>query len=194
MNKKISPAIFLIALFCLILPFVTVSCGGQEMAKLNGIEFVTGTNVEGEDISPNPVAIAILIAGIAGVRLGFWKNKNRLLGSSLAGVAGFILTIALKMGIEKEIRKNGMGINVTFNSGFYMMTLSYLAAALYNAYEINKRKISSFAPPRKFADTGVNPSEASQSESAQDKKYCSQCGTANTKISDFCSECGTKFV
>ena len=46
MTKKFSPAIFGIVLICFILPFVTVSCQGQKLATLTGIQLITGTTIK----------------------------------------------------------------------------------------------------------------------------------------------------
>ena len=45
--KKISPATFGLVLICFFLPFAHISCQGQKVATITGIQLVTGTTIGG---------------------------------------------------------------------------------------------------------------------------------------------------
>ena len=70
--KNISPAIFGIIVICFFLPFINVSCSDQKLMSFTAFQMVTGTtiqqpsmfgeNTERQEVDPEPLAIAILIA------------------------------------------------------------------------------------------------------------------------------------
>lgn len=85
----------------LFLPFVRVSCGGDSVADLTGVQLVTGVEQvgrtdesEGEDIRPSFFAIAILAAAVAGLVMSFpqaaWAALLRMVFSG-AGFLGVLL-------------------------------------------------------------------------------------------------------
>jgi hypothetical protein len=48
--KKFSPAAFAVAVVCFILPWVNLSCEGQRVATFTGLQLVTGTAVQQQDM------------------------------------------------------------------------------------------------------------------------------------------------
>ena len=47
MLRKLPPAAYLLALICFLLPFVEVSCNGQKVVSLTGIQLLAGPQVGG---------------------------------------------------------------------------------------------------------------------------------------------------
>lgn len=49
--RRFSPALFGIIAICFLLPFVAITCSGQELFSLSGLDLVTGTEVGQDDLA-----------------------------------------------------------------------------------------------------------------------------------------------
>ncbi|MBL7209075.1 MAG: zinc-ribbon domain-containing protein [Dehalococcoidia bacterium] len=143
--KRFSPAIFAIALICFFLPFITVSCGGQKVATLTGVQLVTGTAIEqpdlfgegqqAETLDGEPLAILAFLSAVAGLGLSFIKGRKIVIAPAISGVAGSILLLLLKSKIDNEILSEGAGmIQVEYGIGFWLTILVFLSAAGLNGF------------------------------------------------------------
>ncbi|NHM27195.1 hypothetical protein G7K71_09395 [Desulfofundulus sp. TPOSR] len=183
MNKKrfISPALFALILICFSLPFVTVSCSGYEVTKITGFQMITGTEVEGEKINPNPLAIIAFVAGVGGLIIGFWSSRKANVVSAVMGAVGFICTLLVRLLITQKVSSEGEGmLSVEYGSGFYLPLILFLVAAGYNIADAMDNK-KSLAIPGQSPPKGPNV------------KFCSQCGSKAEAEQQFCSECGARF-
>jgi len=160
MLKRISPAIFGILLICFFLPWVSVSCQGQKVITLTGIQLVTGISIEesevfrdlkrfnhpyirtpspssAEKINGEPLAILTFLATIGGLILSLLKSKIGLLGSAIAGGIGIILLYALSSKLINETLKHGLGIlQLDYRFGFILTQVLFLLAVAVNIYSI----------------------------------------------------------
>jgi hypothetical protein len=75
-HKKVSSGLFGLAVIFFILPFITVSCGGQLVLTLNGVQLVTGTsaptgfpNDPDSRIDPEPLVQLTLLCALVGLVL-----------------------------------------------------------------------------------------------------------------------------
>jgi len=140
-NGKISSGLYGVILLTFLLPFLTVSCEGQNMGTITGMDMVTGTSVQGQAMDPNPLVIVILMLTLVGIGLGFWVNAKRPLLSSITGAAGLILTFVTKVVIDNELAKEGRGLfQAQYKAGFYLMLILFLIAAVYNGYLVSRRE------------------------------------------------------
>jgi len=203
MLKKLSPAIFGIALICFFLPWVNVSCQGQKVITLSGIQLVTGTTIEEPKMfselkgSSHPylkeprrsseeynkikgevLAILTFLAAIVGLSLNFLKGKIGTLGSAIAGGIGTILLLLLSAKLNNDIFQQGRGLlQLDYRIGFYLTLILFILAIGVNVYSIVQVKVVS-----SISATGK-----------RGYKYCTQCGSKNAADNLFCSECGSKF-
>ena len=154
MIKKFSPVVFVIVLICFFLPFVTVSCGGEKMATLSGVQLITGTSVEGsgssEDVfgtkketrkvDTEPLAIVALITTLAGLGLSFLKNRRSAIGPAIAGAATVIFLLLLKYKLDSDILTEGEGVlRMEYNFGFWLAFLFSIIAVALNLFLFMKR-------------------------------------------------------
>lgn len=174
--RKISPALFALIIICFLLPFVSISCGGQEIAKLSGIQMVTGTTIQGEEMPPNALAIITLAIAAIGLGVGFWKSYYSAIPSFLAGVVGFITTLMLKSGLDEEIISQGG--STEWGAGYYLTLILFLAAAGFNTYLMVRNK----SLPLPQGNTRSVP------------RFCTQCGARNDEGNDFCTQCGFRLA
>ncbi|QER41756.1 hypothetical protein F1847_02940 [Thermodesulfobacterium sp. TA1] len=160
MTKKISPALFGIVILCFFLPWFSVSCQGQKIITVTGIQLVTGTTIEEpkmplelgvnqknekRKIEGEPIAILILLAAIAGLGLNFLlKGKRRAVGSVAVGGAGISLLLILKLKLDKNIMKETGGmLQLNSEIGFFLTALLFIFAIGVNIYSlIQEREMS----------------------------------------------------
>jgi len=186
--RKLSPAIFVLALICFFLPFVTFSCQGQKIVSLSGIQMVAGTSVQqpqmfgppkSEKLNAEPLAVLALLCGALGLGLSFLKGRGGAIASAAAGGLAAILLLALKSKIQGDAVAKGGGIlQVNYEVGFYAVVVLFLAAVALNIYVLMQGK--SLPLPALGTSGG--------------SKFCTQCGSRNLSTDAFCKECGAKIV
>ncbi len=135
-----SPGILLLALICMALPFVSISCGTQDLGTYTGYELMGGQHINGEDVSGFFAATLLLIALLAGIGIVFWKDpKNTLASLGLVGF-GLLMLITLAFSISARVAEANQefGGTVTVESslriGWYLVFLLLLLAAASNVY------------------------------------------------------------
>lgn len=139
--KKFSPAIFGIVIICFFLPFINISCSGQKIATLSGIQLVSGTTMEGRKINPEPWAVVAFISSIAGLGLSFMKSRKSSILAAVSGAIGVISLLLLKAKIDNDMLKKGKGvIQVEYDLGFWLTFLLFLSAIGLNWFLFTKDK------------------------------------------------------
>lgn len=183
-KKNILRGIFLFVLICFFFPFVTVSCQNKEIETLNGINMVTGKKIDTgygtEKIKPQKFAILALIVAVAGLAITFVKFNKSSLVFAASGLLGFMLILLQRHDISGQIEENEY-VTVDYKIGFYLLLLSFLAAAIYSAYLFILESTS-------VPDTTSNTINASGAK----KKFCTKCGAENSGGNAFCIKCGEK--
>ncbi len=145
--RKLSPILFGFALFCFVLPFLSISTKGflgdsHKLGTLNGLELVIGPELRNQKQNPEPLAILALVATLAGLAFSLFKEKilsvekNFLIASTIAGAGGCLLLLLLKMQIDGEAsRVMGMA-GVSYEAGFWLAFLALLAAGGVNGFQL----------------------------------------------------------
>lgn len=184
-SSKISPALFGIIILCFVLPFVSVSCGGTEIFRLSGMDFLKGMSDQGQSMDPNPLAIIALIAAIIGICIGFSGKKAANMGSAALGLIGFVSGIALKVTFDSRVAEEGA--QTSWQIGYFLMLILFGVAAVYNIVSSRNRGKAAemnggfnYAPPL----SGSQPGNA----------FCTQCGSKLYPGQEFCTGCGTRLA
>jgi hypothetical protein len=141
---RISPAIFGFALFCFLLPFVTLSCPGGEFT-FSGTQLALGTTVKSPDmfgqqgeekkIPSEPLALLALLCVAAGIGAGLllpagssrWVNV-------LLGILAAVFLLLLRGKISGDALKEGQGMfQVSFGIGYWLALLASCLTVAFNA-------------------------------------------------------------
>jgi len=186
-TKGLSPAVYVLALICFFLPFVTFSCQGQKIVTLSGIQLVTGTTInqpqpfgppKSQKVDAEPLAVLAFLSGIAGLALSFLRGRKSAIAPATAGVVAAILLLALKSKLDGDALRQGGGvIQVDYAAGFWAVLILFLAAVAVNVFFLVQGK--GLPPP---------------TPKASGDKFCAQCGSRNLSTDVFCRECGAGLV
>jgi len=186
--KKLSPAIYVIALICFFLPFLTFSCQGQKVLSLSGLQLVTGTSIQqpqmfgppqSQKVDPEPLAILAFLCGVLGLAMSFLKGRASAIAPAATGGIAAILLLVMKSRIEGDVLNKGGGVvQVNYDVGFYIVVFLFLAAVGLNISVLMQGK--SLPLPALKAGGG--------------SRFCTQCGSRNPNTNAFCKECGAKFA
>jgi hypothetical protein len=132
--KKFSPAVFGIIIICFMLPWVNLSCQGQNAATFSGLQLVTGTTVQqqNQEVKSEPLAVAVLVLTILGLALSFLKDKKSPIIPGIIGVAAFILLLLLKSKIDTDASNHS--IQVQYAIGFWLVLILFIGAIALNGY------------------------------------------------------------
>jgi hypothetical protein len=148
--KKFSPALYALIIFCFLLPFFNLSCSGQKVMSLTGLQMVTGTHYEQQNmfgggrtkkIEAEPLAIFALLAAIIGLVIGFMKMKNINLFSVIISIVGALFLFLLKNKLDNDVIAQGQGmIKIEYEFGYWFSLLLFIAAAIIQGLIYNQEK------------------------------------------------------
>jgi len=142
--RRISPAIFGFALFCFVLPFITLSCPGGQFT-FTGVQIALGTTVkepgmfgqEGEEkkIHGEPLALMALICVAAGLCAGLLLRGGAAKWAGVGlGILATLFLLFLKGKINNDVMKEGEGMfQVTYGAGYWLALLASGVGATFNA-------------------------------------------------------------
>lgn len=187
-TRKLSPAVFVLALICFFLPFVTFSCQGEKIASFSGIQLATGTTIQqpqvfgppkSQKVDAEPLALLALLSVLAGVGLSLLRGKKGAVSSVVPGGLGVILLGALKSKVDGDaLRQGGGAIQVSYGAGLYLVIVFLLAAIGIGVYAL-------------LAGKGIRLPAL---QGSRNSRFCAQCGARNTSGDPFCKECGARFA
>ena len=215
---KVTPAVFIGTLLCFLLPFVTISCGGQKAATLSGTQMALGTTLEQpqmfgppqkQKIDPDPYVALAGVCVIVGLVLSFLGPRIAV-GSAIAAGVGAISLLGMKYHLDNEIVTQGRGMmQAAYEPGYWLTLFLMVASAAWSAYVFSQAvrilaPASAGPPPAPglmnsppLASPGspgaapgmVTPRPPGQP--ANPARFCSSCGQALTAPARFCPGCGS---
>jgi len=151
LNKlKITPALFVLSLLLFLLPWVNVSCSGQTVASISGIEMVTGTQVSAQSqygrsrsqkVETEPVAVILLLVTLAGL-VGFAEIKNIKIIEAILGGLGIILMIILQLKLNGDAGKAKFSLSWQF--AYWLNLLVYIGITVISIIKLPKKNDDTF--------------------------------------------------
>jgi hypothetical protein len=149
--KKLSPAVYVLIVFCFILPFVNLSCSGQTVMKLSGFQLITGADMdqsllnpqgmfnnqsmenqpESDRIEAQPMALFAFLAAILCLAVSFIKKKPVAFFTMIISVLGGIFLLILKVSMDSEVSSKGQGaIQLDYQFAYWFSLLLFIAGAV----------------------------------------------------------------
>jgi hypothetical protein len=145
MVRIITLGIFLLAIIFFLLPWMSVSCAGEDLVRVSGLDMVTGSyDVPGNEdfagTSGETEPLTIWALGVAAVGLIFslfTSNFSRVL-RALSGLAGIGLLIGLQLKISNDFgaglpaEASGL-VQVNYLYGYWLTIVAFALAAIMSA-------------------------------------------------------------
>lgn len=137
---------FAVIIICFLLPFVTVKCDKYEIAKLNGIDLVTGYEVgvdtdQPQKFDPNIFILGSLIMAVAGLVMAFLKFRGNKIASLVVSFLGLASLVYFYFNIRQDIPSDGtIVIIISMGIGYYLTTIGFLLNSLYFGYQLSLKK------------------------------------------------------
>jgi hypothetical protein len=165
---KLSPIVFLFAILSFALPFVTVSCQRQEVARLSGLQLATGTAIhqngpfgmpQDKQVEPVGFSYFALLCAVVGMALTVMKYRRGHLVSAALAIAACASLLLMKLMYDQEITQQGFGmVVVSYGSGF-VLALLFLALGAVSSllqYRLKENQHGYFPRPYSSPTPGVN--------------------------------------
>jgi len=143
-----------VAVLCFFLPWILVSCGGQQVASFSGWQLAAGTTVGAgfgsQQVPGKPVLFLVLLTGLAILALAYfaWQRGRvtKVDGGALIGLGGIPLLVLLMEFAGTQNNAAQQGIQIEFQIGFWGVVLGYIAAIVGGVLDLKDQPQGS-APP-----------------------------------------------
>lgn len=174
MVRKISLGLSVLVLVMFLLPWVTVTCAGQEVMTATGLEMVTGLDYEtpGEagEASPEVLAIIVLVVGLIGAGAYLLRGKSGAMSRGIFAALGIIFLLALKFKIDGNIEKEGQGmLQASYLPGFWITSISFITASILNFFNFaGLRRVRVETHSESLSPAGALTPEAAQEPAPQE--------------------------
>lgn len=140
--RSVSPILFAGAILVFLLPFASVSCSGEELMTVSGIQLVTGVTVERSDFfgnqreetvfDPEPLSIVALVAGVLGFGVAFLRMRPRTIGTTVLGTTGVVALLLLYARATSEASSQAIPMAVNMELGYWLALLAFGGVAAVN--------------------------------------------------------------
>jgi hypothetical protein len=126
---KYRPFPFVATLVAYVLPFMTMTCMGQQKT-FSGFQVAFGTTVGDQTMDGNKLVLVALVLAVVGLILSFRSAIAAVLQAEIAcGAVGAVLLLVAQSQIASAA--SGKGIALSFNSGYLLAILAFLGAVLF---------------------------------------------------------------
>lgn len=140
-TRMASTSLLVLALLLFLLPWVDLTCAGETVETLSGLDLLTGSEYEapagyyGETETyrsdPEWLAIAAFGVGLVGIGLLLLRTRIGAVARGALGILGVAFLLGLKNKIDSDVQSQGEGlIGVDYLIGFWLTFLCFLGAAI----------------------------------------------------------------
>lgn len=141
MARMAGAGLLVLALFFFLLPWLDLTCAGEKVETLSGVDMLTGSEYQapsgyyGETETyrsdPEWLAIAAFGVGVVGIGLFFLRTRMAAVARGALGILGAAFLLGLKFKIDSDIQNQGEGvIGGTYLAGYWLTFLCFVAAAI----------------------------------------------------------------
>lgn len=136
------PALLGLVVLCFFLPFANLSCQGDRIDTLSGMNFVTG----GHQIEVPPgglvetvpaygTALLALICALGGIALCFVQAPLVAIGPVVLSLLGALFLWGLRSQLINEVARRGEGLlAISFEAGYVLAVVCFLVAAGFGVW------------------------------------------------------------
>ena len=118
---NLSAYLFMVAGLGFLLPFISLSCSGQHLATVTGVQLVRGSEMSFHQTPFDARAAFALAMCVLGTLLSRTIAGTDRRIPALVGVAGTLALLAFKTTLDDEVLRHGHGvIRVQYEYGYYL--------------------------------------------------------------------------
>lgn len=144
--KKLSPAFYGVIVLLFFLPFVNLTCSGQTIMSLSGLQLITGSEykadgmfgqpTEGEvkenkEIDSQPLALFALLAAVIALGISFIKKRFIALVNIVISICGGVFLLLLKFSLDGDAELSGQEmIRLEYQFAYWFSIILFIAAAV----------------------------------------------------------------
>ncbi|MDX9734674.1 MAG: hypothetical protein RBU36_11155 [Thermoanaerobaculia bacterium] len=143
-GRLLTGGLYLAALLCFLLAFFTVSCQGERVVSLTGVDLVVGKTIERKApfgpsqktrVEREPLAAVAALQAARAAIAGAGAGLLRACVTASAGVAAVVTLFLLKARIVDEVARHEMGemMNVTPETGYWLTALALVGGTILAA-------------------------------------------------------------
>ena len=139
--NKLPRILFGLVILCFLLPFVNVSCSGQKVMSITGLQMLTGSNFQepslfGEQTKSHhskgePLAAIILLIAAFGFLPLLIPSLYFKIWDLVLSITGAALLLILKDKVESDLASQGAAkisaITINFDMGFWLSFLLFVS-------------------------------------------------------------------
>lgn len=141
-KRRLTRSLLGAVLVFFLMPFLTLTCGGQSLITMNGVNLATGRTLESKnpfsgdvqkrEIQPEPMVALAALAAVAALGLAFLsKAGSGRTGSMVASGLCVLLLLATKFKVDSDVMKQGEGmVQAQWEVGYWLALLAALAATV----------------------------------------------------------------
>jgi hypothetical protein len=146
-SRPVSFGLFVLILFCFLLPFARISCSDEEVARASGYEVAFGTEI---DVRPEPnsdarsiptgldvVAIACLATAVVGMGLTLVRGRRGAVARAILSGHGILFLFLLRVALRNRAQENGVVLQVL--AGYWAALALFFAVGVINLLSFRRR-------------------------------------------------------
>lgn len=157
-SRQLRLAPFALALICFLLPFVEVSCQGQKLADLNGVQLSFGTTLQQRDpfsgqiktqhVNREPLVLGALIGAVLATAYCFVPGPRGKKVSAILGLLTLLLLLFAKSKISSDALREGNGVlQVNFGIGYTFTCVLLVVGAAISFWQMSQSTPAPAAAP-----------------------------------------------
>lgn len=147
-SRPVSFGLFVLVLFCFLLPFARVSCNNEEVARASGYEVAFGKTIAvrpdpSSDVESIPtgldvVAIVCLAAAGVGVVLALVGGRRGAVARAILSGHGMLFLFLLRVALRNRAQENDVVLQMLV--GYWAALALFFAAGVVNLLSLRRRR------------------------------------------------------
>ncbi len=101
---------FALVLFCFFLPFTRLSCQGQQIATMTGVQLAMGRTIQDQTVRGEIAAVIAAAAALGGLLASVSRPIRRPLERLIASAVGALSLLFLKARLDNQVLSRGEGV------------------------------------------------------------------------------------
>jgi hypothetical protein len=157
-TSKLPPILFGVVILCFFLPFINVSCSGQKVMSITGVQMVTGTTFDEPSLfgetskshkaKAEPLAAIILFLAAFGFLPLLVPSLYFKIWDFVVSISGAVLLLAMKTKFDGEFVRQGggglSGLTLEYGIGYWLsfilfVLIFFISLVSSSQKELNKK-------------------------------------------------------